>query len=326
MSRVNVDIIAFADSRFAHLAILLGLADHDHARSKVEYLWWECTFRGTPELPVWVIEAKLGAGAAGALVEAELGSYTTGRGDSKTRLVRISGAEERCLWMVKKQGQTSKAGKARASGASRAGGKFTSTKDSAGGSAGEVAPAETSPPTPTPTPTPEREQTPDSAGPKPPPSKPPEDPPTHHVEQSARVQQNVTPKQLRVALAHRAWQVALAEHVRLKLALNSPAQAWPAQPGTNFPPFEELVARIAEIAPSDQFDAAEVESRLRNRIAVAAAEAEVKRSLDFFTPHWLWKREQFARADGETPEQVRRRAAARPAEAAPIRFTFGAED
>jgi len=79
-------------------------------------------------------------------------------------------------------------------------------------------------------------------------------------------------------------------------------------PGLQFPPFEELLARIAELTPGETPDFTAARERLWNRIAVAAAEAEVKRSLDFFTPHWLWKREQFARADGEDPAAIRRRA------------------
>jgi hypothetical protein len=118
----------------------------------------------------------------------------------------------------------------------------------------------------------------------------------------------------------------MAEHVRLKLKLGSDARGWPAQPGINFAPFEELIARIGELTPGDEPNFAEAEERVRNRIAVAAAEAERDRKLDFFTPHWMWDRKQFGRADGETPAQVLRRGAKPSSSDAPLRFTFGAED
>lgn len=142
MSRVNVDFIAFSDPRFVRLAQLMGYADHDHARSKVEYLWLECTRRCTTKLPQWVVESLMGSGAPPALIESELARWSGGRGDSKTRLMHIRGATERCLWLGAKQEQSSKGGKARASRAQRTAGRF------APATAGETPPAQTSPPAP----------------------------------------------------------------------------------------------------------------------------------------------------------------------------------
>lgn len=126
MSRINVDAIALTDARFARLAQLLGLADGDHARSKVEYLWLACTLRGETELPQWLVEQHLGERGPAALIESELGRWGAGRGDSKTRRIHICGARERCLWMRRNQEQSANGGKARAQNASRDHGKFTS--------------------------------------------------------------------------------------------------------------------------------------------------------------------------------------------------------
>lgn len=130
MAALDVEFGAVSDveGKFARLAQLLGLADADHARGKVEHLWMACTTRGEPDLPLWLVEKHLGAGGAGALVEAELGSWGAGRGDSDTRRVTIAGAEKRCLWMRRDREQSSKGGKSRAATASRAGGRFTSRR------------------------------------------------------------------------------------------------------------------------------------------------------------------------------------------------------
>jgi hypothetical protein len=126
MSRINVDAIALSDARFARLAHLLGLADGDHARSKVEYLWLACTLRGETELPQWLVEQYLGERGPAALIESELGRWGAGRGDSKTRRVHIAGSRERCLWMRRNQEQAANGGITRARNASRDHGKFTS--------------------------------------------------------------------------------------------------------------------------------------------------------------------------------------------------------
>lgn len=91
---LNVEFSAVADEegKFARLAKLLGLADADHARGKCEHLWVACTRRGEAELPQWLVEQILGDQGPEALVEAELASWSAGRGDSKTRRLRIGGA------------------------------------------------------------------------------------------------------------------------------------------------------------------------------------------------------------------------------------------
>jgi hypothetical protein len=141
---LNVEFSAVADEegKFARLARLLGLADADHARGKCEHLWVACTRRGESELPQWLVEQVLGELGPEALVDAELAGWAGGRGDSKTRRLRIGGAGKHCLWMVTdqvaKRDQSSKGGKTRAATASRAGGRFTRTP-------GDDPPAQTSP-------------------------------------------------------------------------------------------------------------------------------------------------------------------------------------
>lgn len=125
-TRINVDGIAFTDPRFIRLAQLLALADADHARAKVEWLWLDCTTRGETALPQWLVEQRLGPRGPEALIESELARWSTGRGDTRTRRLYIRGATERALWRETLREQSSKGGKARASGASRTAGRFTS--------------------------------------------------------------------------------------------------------------------------------------------------------------------------------------------------------
>lgn len=152
MSRVNVDAVAFTDPRFVRLAHVLGLADADHARSKVEWLWLDCTSRGETSLPQWLVEQRLGPRGPEALIESELARWSRGRGDSKTRTLYIRGASERTAWLAKHREQSSKGGKVRASTSSRAAGRFTSQATS------QVTSPPDTPPAPPPAPPEEREE------------------------------------------------------------------------------------------------------------------------------------------------------------------------
>jgi hypothetical protein len=123
---LNVEFSAVTDEKgkFRRLAKLLGLADADHARGKCEHLWLACTRRGETDLPQWLVEEILGEGGPAALVDAELARWAGGRGDSKTRRLRISGARKHCTWLASKSEQSSNAGKSNARTANRVGGKF----------------------------------------------------------------------------------------------------------------------------------------------------------------------------------------------------------
>jgi hypothetical protein len=123
---LNVEFSAVADEegKFGRLAKLLGLADSDHARGRCEHMWVACTRRGESDLPQWLVEQILGESGPDALVEAELASWSAGRGDSKTRRLRIGGAAKHCLWMSSskdqlKQEQRAKGGESRAKTSSR---------------------------------------------------------------------------------------------------------------------------------------------------------------------------------------------------------------
>lgn len=129
---LNVEFSAVTDDKgkFRRLAKLLGLADGDHARGRCEHLWIACTRRGEIDLPMWLVEDVLGEGGAAALVEAELARWAGGRGDSKTRRLRIAGARRHCSWMAAKSEQSSNGGERRAKTASRVGGKFAKNRTS----------------------------------------------------------------------------------------------------------------------------------------------------------------------------------------------------
>lgn len=121
---VEFEAIMDVDGRFGRLAELLGLADADHARGKVEHLWMACTTRGETDLPQWLVERHLGERGPEALVEAELARWGRGRGDSKTRRMYICGSKKRCLWMRNNQEQAPKGGESRARDAERSSGRF----------------------------------------------------------------------------------------------------------------------------------------------------------------------------------------------------------
>ncbi len=128
--QLNVEFSAITDEegRFARLATLLGLADADHARGKCEHLWVACTRRGEFDLPQWLVEQVLGERGPESLIEVELARWSAGRGDSKTRRLRIAGAERLCMWMTNytppTPEQSAKGGKSRATGAPRSAGRF----------------------------------------------------------------------------------------------------------------------------------------------------------------------------------------------------------
>lgn len=137
MSRINVDSIALVDPRFGHLAQLLGLADADHARSKVEYLWLDCTERGEYTLPRWLVEQRLGPKAFPALIESELGKVDGRQPDR----IYICGSRKRTGWKAQLQQSAAKGGKTRAQKSSRVAGRFTSHLAGASTSAPAPAPA-----------------------------------------------------------------------------------------------------------------------------------------------------------------------------------------
>lgn len=123
---LNVELSAVADEegKFGRLATLLGLADADHARGKCEHLWVACTRRGEADLPQWLVEQILGERGPEALIEAELATWSAGRGDSSCRRLKIGGAAKHCLWMSSSKiqlehEQRSKGGKSRAKTSSR---------------------------------------------------------------------------------------------------------------------------------------------------------------------------------------------------------------
>ena len=89
---VRVERQAFGDPRLGLLAKELGLADGDHARAKVEWLWLWCTDQNTTTLDSETIAQALGERGADALVRAKLATkLKTG--------YRIAGTKGRIEWL-----------------------------------------------------------------------------------------------------------------------------------------------------------------------------------------------------------------------------------
>jgi hypothetical protein len=259
MSRINVDIEAFTDPRFGQLAKLLGLADADHARSKVEYLWMACTLRGETELPAWLVEHHLGEIGPDALVSSELARWGAGRGDSNTRRLVIRGASKRTEWLREKQEQSSKGGKARAATASRADGRFTRT---AGLPAGDAPPAETSAPAPAPAPAP-------ASGKEPSPRA------IHSTGTAPSTYTGAEPLE-RGRLAERFYAEVSAARVAMASELDQPAPLPfpPITPATRPQGYRDLLDRVREESAA----APEVCKRV---LESAIADARVRRSIDW---------------------------------------------
>lgn len=74
---VRMPAAAFSDDRFGALALLLGLADSDHARAKYERLLDVCTLTQHYTLSPLRVQAVLGEGGVEALVRAELGQLVS---------------------------------------------------------------------------------------------------------------------------------------------------------------------------------------------------------------------------------------------------------
>jgi hypothetical protein len=125
VSRVNVDLQALVDSRFAVLATHMGWADADHAIGKMVRVWMECTMRETDVLSEAELRFAFGApqaemdSACDALVASGL-AEPVGRGGSRASgKVRIRGCLGRTDWLGKKRAAGKKGGMARGKEAQR---------------------------------------------------------------------------------------------------------------------------------------------------------------------------------------------------------------
>lgn len=307
---IPVDERALTDPRFGHLARLLGFADADHARSKVEWLWYDCTLRGETELPQWVVEHRLGPAGPEALIECQLASWAGGRGDSKTRRMYIHGSEKRSLWYQGKDGskteQRAKGGKSRASQASRnPAGQFQLAGESAGDTppadAGSAGPAASSSLDLSLSLIPEEDSLPRAIPPVPTP-----EPNTTAVPSSDSVHGTPKPKvretehpNIRVNLD--AWAYAASEHAKLIPEIDPTAIRWPTWPGGAAK--DDLVERTRELVgnPPNYSNAIEVH---RRRVDVAVAEARRAGHLRWFVPAVFYEQARFDRAAQTSPEQA----------------------
>lgn len=112
MAAVRLESDAFADKRYDRLAAILGLADADHARGKMTWLWRQCTIESRYELDDLDVKLVLGPNGPAALIDARLGERTpTG--------IRIKGTEGKVEWQENFKGGAAAGGKARAATAER---------------------------------------------------------------------------------------------------------------------------------------------------------------------------------------------------------------
>lgn len=103
---------AFADLRYERLAFLLGLADADHARGKMQRLWRQCTIEQVYDLEELDVCTVLGPKGVDGLIKAGLGERCGDR-------IRIKGTGGRIEWLANFKGGAETGGKARAATAER---------------------------------------------------------------------------------------------------------------------------------------------------------------------------------------------------------------
>ena len=128
MARINVEAGALHDVRFRKLALRLQLADGDHARGKMEHVWFECLNRETYSLPIEDVALALGRAdpdaVADALVDCDLAERI------QPGWLRIRGTAGRIEWLAGKRLAAVAGGKARAKQAKRqANGTFAPASD-----------------------------------------------------------------------------------------------------------------------------------------------------------------------------------------------------
>ncbi len=92
---VRIEDEAFSDGRYDELAEYAGLADGDHARSKMEHLWRQCTIEKRYSLPAFLVTKHLGSRGVEAIIRARLGEQN----DDGT--IRIRGTKGRIEWLDK---------------------------------------------------------------------------------------------------------------------------------------------------------------------------------------------------------------------------------
>ena len=120
---VRIDQGAFSDPRFKRLGRLLGASArfaHDVGLARMARVWSYCTERTTYVVSKEMIDAMLDAdGAASMIVLAELV-------DDDPAGIRVRGTNGRIEWLADARASSRLGGRARAAGAERIGGRFTS--------------------------------------------------------------------------------------------------------------------------------------------------------------------------------------------------------
>lgn len=113
MASVRIESAAFGDKRYDRLAVLLGLADADHARGRMTWLWRQCTIENRHELDDLDVQVVLGSKGVDALINSRLGERTP------SGSIRIKGTDGKVEWLESLKGGAEAGGKARAASAER---------------------------------------------------------------------------------------------------------------------------------------------------------------------------------------------------------------
>lgn len=118
-------------------------------------------------------------------------------------------------------------------------------------------------------------------------------------------------------LIGRAWTLGGEAFARVQASGIDPSapNGWAGLPDASAPPMQNLIAILEGLLVGERPDAAAVEAKIANRIAVAEAEARAMSppSAKYLTPARIWNRESFSIAVDMSPEQVVRRGPARSA-------------
>lgn len=114
----------------------------------------------------------------------------------------------------------------------------------------------------------------------------------------------------RRALIASAWQLGgeAFRRIQAKGIDSTVPSMWRGLPSADNTAMVNLRAIADSLLIGERPNYDEASATIARRIAVAEAEAEVKRTVEYMTPARMWRRESFDIAAGMTPDQVRRKA------------------
>lgn len=122
---------------------------------------------------------------------------------------------------------------------------------------------------------------------------------------NARLAHPRRPDDRRGAVARVAWNLAATTHAELtQSGIDPGAKGWQAMPSSSNPGWQLLLDRVDEVLDSDKAD--DATDVFAHRVAVARAEAETTRSLDYFVPTAMWNAKSFDIASHRSVESARK--------------------